>query len=96
MRTKRYATLDNPDTARVLLRAIDWQPSYYLGSVSCHVVPPAHWLARHRHLWDASEVIVVDQQDEPSLWRAISDADDRHGRPPRMAVVVREAPNSAG
>lgn len=71
-----------------LATVIDFEPAYYLSSIPVHVVEPDHWLARHRAELDPATVVVIDARDEPSLWRAISDADTRHGRPPRMAVVV--------
>lgn len=82
------AVLDSPTTARVLLHAIDWPIAFWLGSVAVHVVPRDHWLARHRHLFDVGEVVTVDERDEATLWRMISDRDRLLGAPPSRAIVV--------
>lgn len=66
---------------------VDWEPSYFLGSVPTHLVDAGHWFARHRDELPA-DVIVVEAAHEATLWRAISDHDTRCGRPPSRAIVI--------
>lgn len=76
------------ETTAWFLDAIDWTPTYFLGSVPVHVVDETHWLARHHDEMPAHVVVYVGDEDDP-WWRSIEQFDRREGRPPRLLVVIR-------
>lgn len=84
--------MSREETALWFAKHVNWEPSYYLSSIPVHIVVRDHWLARHHDELPADEVVTVEQQHEPELWRKIADADRRNGKPPTKALVITSAP----